>query len=164
MNVTRERTAERGGWLRREAKRATWSREWGTFSHVRDAGSAQRIKAGGSDRTSECSDTSNLARSTIRRVILVNESLSATGDSTLNLFTVQIFSSVIRHAVPSRARFLRARSRHRIFILATPSLVEMNPKSEVKRMKDGRITLTFREVMTRWSYKGERHVARRRVG
>lgn len=30
----------------------------------------------GFDRTSECSDTSNLARSTIRHVILVNESLS----------------------------------------------------------------------------------------
>lgn len=51
-------------------------REWGAFSHVRDAGS-KPIASIVLPNVPPVSDTSNLARSTIRRVILVNESLSA---------------------------------------------------------------------------------------
>lgn len=75
-------------------------REWGAFSHVRDAGS-KPIASIVLPNVPPVSDTSNLARSTIRRVILVNESLSAAWISTLNLFTVQLFSSGIRYARPS---------------------------------------------------------------
>lgn len=160
MNVTKGRAAGRGGWLRREAKRTTVAPGMGSVQpRARCWIRATDQSRSGFDRTSECSDTSNLARSTIRHVILVNESLSRPRGFHGRIYLQSSFSQAV-FDTPSLSRF-----RRRIFILANVKRSgSKRIPSEVKRMKDGRITPTFREVMAQWSDKGGRREAKRGRG
>lgn len=109
------------------------------------------------------SDTSNLARSTIQRVILVNANLSATG--ILRWIYLQSSFSQAGFDTPFFCTRHPLRFRRRIFTLvnAKPRIWSRRIPSEVKWMKDGRITPTFHEVMAQRFDKDGRHGARERV-